>query len=105
MQYLGKTGYFSRKSFRNSNLAVLGKIKGISWSCENCEQKGQLPVTNADIDSLSDNIQSLNTHIQQELPEIRNDINQLKQNSCQANIEQLQNEIKNLEQGGYSEAK
>ena len=80
----------------NSILAVLGKIKGISWSCENCEQKGQLPLTKADTDSLSDNIQSLNTQIQQELSEIRNDINQLKQNSCEAKIEQLQNEIKDL---------
>ena len=63
---------------------------------ENCEQKGQLPVTKADIDSLSDNIHSLNTQIQQELSEIRNDIYQLKQNSCEAKIEQLQNEIKDL---------
>ena len=74
----------------------MGKIKGIIWSCENCEQKGQLPVTKAYIDSLSDNIRSLNTQIQQELSEIRNDINQLKQNSCEAKIEQLQNEIKDL---------
>ena len=70
--------------------------RGISWSCENCEQKGQLPLTKADMDSLSDNIQSFNTQIQQELSEIRNDINQLKQNSCEAKIEQLQNEIKDL---------
>ena len=35
--------------------------KRISWSCENCEQKGQLPLTKADMDSLSDNIQSFNT--------------------------------------------
>ena len=62
----------------NGILAVLRKIAGISWCCGNSEQKGQLPVTEADIDSLSDNIQSLNTHIQQELSEIRNDINQLK---------------------------
>ena len=86
----------SCSNLANSILAVLGKIKGISWSCENCEQKGQLPLTKADMDSLSDNIQSFNTQIQQELSEIRNDINQLKQNSCEAKIEQLQNEIKEL---------
>ena len=43
-----------------------------------------------------DNIQSLNTQIQQELSEIRNDIDQLNQNSSEAKIEQLQNEIKDL---------
>ena len=48
-------------------MAVLGKIKGISWS-----------------------------QFQQGLSEIRNDINQLKQNSCEAKIEQLQNEIEDL---------
>ena len=47
---------------------------GISWSCENCEQKGQLPVTKVDTDSLWDNIHSLNTQIQHELSEIRIDI-------------------------------
>ena len=45
---------------------------------------------------MSDNIHSLNTQIQQELSEIRNDIIQLKQNSCEAKIELLQNEIKDL---------
>ena len=65
-------------------------------ACENCEQKGQLPLTKADIDSLSDNIHSLNTQIQQELSDIGNDIEQLKQNSCEAKIEQLQNEIEDL---------
>ena len=80
----------------NSILAVLEKIMGISWSCENGEQKGQLPVTKFDTDSLWDTIHSLNTQIQNELSEIRIDIYQLKQNSCKAKIEQLQNEIKDL---------
>ena len=72
----------------NSFLAVLGKIKGIS--CQNCEQKHQLPVTKADISLLSDKIQSLKTNFLPELSEIRNNINQLKQSSCEAKIEQLQ---------------
>ena len=58
--------------------------------------ENSLPLTKADIDSLSDNIQSLNTQIKQELSEIRNDIMQLKQNSCEAKIEQLQYGIKDL---------
>ena len=53
--------------YQTASLAVLGKIKGIKYSCENCEQKGQLPVTKADVDSLSDNIHALIMTTQQEL--------------------------------------
>ena len=38
------------------------KLSALVGLHENCEQRSQFPVTKADTDSLSDNIQSLNSH-------------------------------------------